>query len=107
MNINVTGRGGAIGVLGALILVWAGACTNSVAASGPNLATLPVGTVADNGFRPGANGFQFENYGGALTDGAVPVNLTAADVEEMFGAAVCVDAKSRRCDLIPEAQAWL
>jgi hypothetical protein len=103
----VTGRGGAIGVMGALMLVWAGACSSSSAASGPNLASLPVGTVADDGFRPGANGFPFENYGGVLTDGAVPINLTAADVEEMFGAAVCVDAKSRRCDLIPEAQAWL
>ena len=67
----------------------------------------PLGTVADTGFRPPANGLPFQNYGTALTDGASPVNLTAADVEKLFGAGVCADANLRRCDLIPEAQAWL
>ncbi len=67
----------------------------------------PAGTVADTGFRPTGNGFSFQNYGDLLSSGAPPVNLTAADVHEMFGDAVCADAQSRRCDLIPEAQAWL
>ena len=66
-----------------------------------------IGTVADSGFRPAANGLPFQNYGAALSDGAVPVNLTAADVQKLFGDSVCADAKLRRCDLIPEAQAWL
>ena len=38
---------------------------------------------------------------------APPINLTAADVQKMFGDGVCADAQLRRCDLIPEAQAWL
>jgi hypothetical protein len=79
-------------------------CSSS---SGSSLPSTPIGTVADTGFRPGANGFSFQNYGFELPNGAVPVNLTAADVEKMFGDSVCVDAKLRRCDLIPEAQAWL
>jgi hypothetical protein len=66
-----------------------------------------VGTVADSGFRPSQNGFSFQNYGDALSGGGTPTNLTASDVQEMFGDGVCADAKLRRCDLIPEAQAWL
>jgi hypothetical protein len=52
-------------------------------------------------------GFTFQNYGDALPDGSSPTNLTAADVESMFGPSVCADAKPGGCDLIPEAQAWL
>jgi hypothetical protein len=66
-----------------------------------------VGVVADSGFRPGPNGFAFENYGTTLPDGAVPVNLTPADVRAIFGNAVCADAAAGKCDLIPEAQAWM
>ena len=62
---------------------------------------------ADSGFRPGANGFPFQNYGNVLSGGGTPTNLTAHDVQMMFGDGVCADAQLRRCDLIPEAQAWL
>jgi hypothetical protein len=58
-------------------------------------------------YRVSASGQRFaipKLRGGALR-GAVPVNLTAADVEKLFGAGVCADARLRRCDLIPEAQA--
>ncbi len=89
---------GAVGAtLSALVLA---ACSSS--SSSP-----PIGTVADSGFRPPANGMPFQNYGVVLSDGAVPINLTAADVQKMFGDAVCVDASQRKCDLIPEAQQWL
>ncbi len=54
-----------------------------------------------------ANGLPFQNYGNELSDGGAPTNLTAADVQKMFGDGVCADAQLRRCDLIPEAQAWL
>jgi hypothetical protein len=37
----------------------------------------------------------------------VPTNLTPADVEASFGQAVCADANIGKCDLIPEAQAWM
>jgi hypothetical protein len=66
-----------------------------------------VGVVADSGFRPGPNGFTFQNYGDTLADGAVPTNLTPADVRAIFGDAVCADAAIGKCDLIPQAQAWM
>jgi hypothetical protein len=37
----------------------------------------------------------------------VPTNLTPADVRLLFGDAVCADLAVGKCDLIPEAQAWL
>jgi hypothetical protein len=63
--------------------------------------------VADSGFRPGPNGFTFQNYGAVLSDGTVPTNLTPADVETIFGTDVCADADIGKCDLIPQAQAWM
>jgi hypothetical protein len=66
-----------------------------------------VGVVADSGFRPGPNGFTFQNYGDTLADGAAPTNLTPADVQALFGNPVCVDAAIGKCDLTPEAQAWM
>ena len=71
------------------------------------VAYTPLGIVADTGFRPSQNGFTFQNYGDLLSNGDEPINLTASDVQEMFGDVVCADASQRRCDLIPEAQAWL
>jgi hypothetical protein len=88
----------ALGVTVALLAVVA--CTGSS-------PSTPIGTVADAGFRPDRNGLPFENYGGVLSGGDTPTNLTAHDVQLMFGDGVCADAKLRRCDLIPEAQAWL
>jgi hypothetical protein len=79
----------------------------AVGCSSSTPPSVPIGTVADSGFRPTANGLPFQNYGSELSDGAMPINLTAADVEKMFGDGVCADPRLRRCDLIPEAQAWL
>jgi hypothetical protein len=91
----------AIVVLGAsLALLGLAACSSS---SPPP----EVGVVADSGFRPGPNGFTFQNYGATLSNGAAPTNLTPADVEAMFGKAVCADAVVGKCDLIPEARAWM
>ena len=80
--------------------------TTTAACSGSSPSS-PLGIVADAGFRPNSNGFTFENYGQVLASGLAPTNLTASDVEALFGSQVCADAKLRRCDLIPEAQAWL
>jgi hypothetical protein len=66
-----------------------------------------VGVVADSGFRPGPNGFTFQNYGDVLSNGAVPTNLVPADVQAIFGNPVCADAAIGKCDLIPQAQAWM
>lgn len=81
------------------------ACGSS--SGGPSVPARPAGIVSDSGFRPGQNGLPFENYGDSLANGSSPDNMTAADVQRMFGDAVCVDAQSRKCDLIPEAQDWL
>jgi hypothetical protein len=90
-----------LAVLGvSLALLAPGACSSS---SPPP----PIGVVADSGFRPGPNGFTFQNYGDTLASGAVPTNLTPADVETIFGKAVCADADIGKCNLIPEAQAWM
>jgi hypothetical protein len=97
----VTGRLRGICTVGALLgLLALSAC------SGPSHKTR-IGTLADVGFRPEVNGFTFQNYGDTLSDGSAPTDLTAADVETMFGNRVCADAGLGRCDLIPEAQAWL
>jgi hypothetical protein len=66
-----------------------------------------TGTVADVGFRPGPNGFTFQNYGDTLSDGSTPTNLTAANVETMFGPGVCASDVYGFCVLNPAAQAWL
>jgi hypothetical protein len=95
------------GTLVAVIVVLVAFVGCSGARSGPSVPDLPVGTVADDGFRPPPNGFPFENYGDVLSSGAVPTNMTAADMEEMFGSVVCADAQAGKCDLIPEAQDWL
>src|SRR6516165_10513886 len=66
-----------------------------------------VGIVADSGFRPPVNGFTFQNYGNTLSDGTIPTNLTPDDVRTLFGDVVCADAAAGKCDLIPEAKAWM
>jgi hypothetical protein len=96
----MVGRARAVAA-GVVMLLLAG-----VAACGSS-APPPVGTVADSGFRPGPDGFTFQNYGDVLPSGTVPTNLTPADVQALFGNVVCADAAAGKCDLIPEAQAWM
>ncbi|MEV0794412.1 hypothetical protein [Kribbella sp. NPDC050459] len=69
--------------------------------------TFKVGIIADSGFRPAPDGFTFDNYGDTLDDGTVPSELTSADVRSLFGQSVCADAAIGKCDLIPQAQAWM
>jgi hypothetical protein len=66
-----------------------------------------IGTLADDTFRPAPNGYTFQNYGETLADGSAPTDLTAADVETMFGPNVCASIQSGTCQLIPPAQSWL
>ena len=72
VSVQVRGVGAVCALLALLVLAG---CSSS---SPPP----PVGVVADSGFRPGPDGFTFQNYGNTLSDGAVPTNLTAADVED-------------------------
>lgn len=74
--------------------------------AGRAVAYVPTGHVlADDGFRPAANGFGFENYGNADR----PQNLTPAVVERFFGEQVCVSGTGvgTPCQLIPPAQHWM
>jgi hypothetical protein len=57
--------------------------------------------LADSGFRPNTNGFQFENYGPGNQD------LTAAQVADLFGPQVCASGSGTSCVLTPPAQIWL
>src|SRR5581483_4317774 len=71
-------------------------------------AYTPSGPLlADDGFRPEANSFGVANYGDKLDDGSTPTNLTPAEMQKLFGNGVCVDAKSGKCDLTPEAQQYM
>ncbi len=64
----------------------------------------PSGDIAaDSGFRPDADGFAFENYGNDVE----PVNLTPAQVQDIFGTQVCVRGTGRTCELSPLAQKWM
>jgi hypothetical protein len=63
--------------------------------------------VADNGFRPETDGFAFENYGTAPEGQQPRVNLGPDEMRKLFGDAVCADAQSGKCDLIPPAQQWM
>lgn len=63
--------------------------------------------VADDGFRPEADGFGFENYGDKLPGGGAPDNLTTAQMRALFGDSVCADRSAGKCDLTPEASAWM
>jgi hypothetical protein len=65
---------------------------------------VPTGKiVADDGFRPWVDGFGFENYGNDVG----PENMTAAQVEDLFGRQVCIRGTGARCKLTPIAQEWM
>jgi hypothetical protein len=89
---------GAVGL--ALASLAAAACSGSS-------PKTPLGTLADVGFRPSPNGFTFQNYGDTLADGSTPTDLTVEDVGAMFGASVCANDVFGKCNLNPQARAWL
>jgi hypothetical protein len=59
--------------------------------------------VADTGFRPDPNGFSFSNYG----DEEGYADLDAAEMQRMFGPAVCLAGKGGSCVLTPTANLWM
>jgi len=64
---------------------------------------VPTGPlVVDNGFRPRADGFSFENYGDTPSH-----NLTPAVVQRIFGDRVCSSGTGESCVLIPPAEKWM
>ena len=86
-----------------------GADPGSQSAGDPaSTAYTPTGTlIADSGFRPDANGFKFENYGAEQPTGTAVTNFTPDDVRKLYGDGVCADAQAGKCDLTPQAQAWM
>jgi hypothetical protein len=72
------------------------------AASVPAAGSDAAGIVADSGFRPEVNGFQFENYGKSDAQ-----NLTPAEMQRIFGDAVCASKANDQCVLTPPAEQWM
>ena len=67
----------------------------------PTVQDMPLPAVQTSGFAPQRDGFGFENYGaGDVT------NLTAADLQRMFGDEVCASV-TPRCTLIAPARIWM
>ena len=66
---------------------------------------LPAATemIADLGFRPSVNGFNFENY----SDEPQVQNLTAAEVRRLFGDQVCATLAGDGCVLTPPGEQWM
>jgi hypothetical protein len=77
--------------------------TPTTEATGSGTSTTEGPMVADLGFRPEVNGFSFENYGGDTGR----TNLEAADVQKMFGDAVCASQAGGNCILTPAAEQWM
>ena len=59
--------------------------------------------VADSGFRPGVDGFSFENY----SNGPEVVNLRPAEMHALFGDAICADGTGPTCRLSSPAVTWM
>jgi hypothetical protein len=57
--------------------------------------------LVDSGFRPGVDGFSFENYGPGYQD------LTASEMVALFGPKVCSSGSATECVLTPPAQSWM
>jgi hypothetical protein len=73
------------------------------AADGAEVPAASSGNyLADLGFRPDKNGFPFANYGGGNY-----VNLTAEDMNRIFGDEVCANKADGKCNLTPPADQWM
>lgn len=58
--------------------------------------------ASDLGFRPDVDGFSFENFGGQGE-----TNLTANDLQRMFGDQACAAIQDEQCILTPPGEQWL
>lgn len=67
------------------------------------LSGTPITSVLDSGFDPGVHGFSFENY----TNRDEVVNLTAQDMQRLFGDPVCARLVDGDCTLSPTARDWM
>jgi hypothetical protein len=74
-------------------------------AGAENNSTLSLegAAINDSGFRPNIDGFSFQNYG----DDPVTVDLTAAELQRMFGDKVCASTADGKCTLTYPAERWM
>ncbi len=78
--------------------------TGATASAGTSKGYEPTGEIiADSGFRPETDGFNFENYGNDVE----PENMTAREMVSLFGAQVCAGGEADDCTLIPAAKRWM
>ena len=81
----------------------AGESAGSAPLAGTVLASLGKGANEGSGeFTPTTKGFKFQNYG---NDQAYE-NLTAADLQRMFGPEVCASGDGETCILTPPGEQW-
>lgn len=78
------------------------ATTDDSAAASGEAADVSAG-AADTGFRPESDGFNFENYG----DDIETQNLTAIEMQRLFGDQVCASQAGGECILTPPAKQWM
>jgi hypothetical protein len=76
--------------------------TSSSNTDSSSSAAVPSGE-SDIGFRPNTDGFRFENYGNE----SVSSNLTAVELQRMFGDQVCASQAGGECILTPPAKQWM
>ncbi|MDD4448326.1 MAG: hypothetical protein PHN61_11700 [Methanothrix sp.] len=74
-------------------------------AGAENNSTLSLegAAINDSGFRPNIDGFSFQNYG----DDPVTVDLTATELQRMFGDKVCASTADGKCTLTYPAERWM
>ena len=90
-----------------IVLIWQllVACTTPTtqisSIDGTKSTAVPGQIIVSSGFDPKQDGFSFQNYGEADV-----TNITNADMQRMFGDAVCASTQPD-CTLIPAAQVWM
>ncbi|MGB8646893.1 MAG: hypothetical protein WCF84_16775 [Anaerolineae bacterium] len=82
-----------------------GEAAPGTATANVQIPTVPAtGTrVADSGFRPETDGLTFENY----VNSPGIVNMSAEDMQKVYGDAVCATKTDGKCVLTPPAQQWM
>ena len=66
-------------------------------------SSTPFTSVVDSGFDPDVHGFSFANY----TNRGEVVNLTAEDMQRLFGDPVCAKVVDGACTLTSTARHWM
>lgn len=87
----------------ALLLAANAILANAIAAPDNSSDQAIASEINDSGFRPETNGFPFQNYG---NDPAI-VDLTAVELQRMFGDKVCASTADGKCVLTYPARRWM